>query len=166
MRPDAQDAIIFFPDGELSSDSDPDDETTVSEPEDIGTDSEGEDNGEEEEAIAEKYVVLRYPAQPDKGWKVAEKSLLGNLKTTAGKTKQSKYYYKEREKRKKKKWKDYNIPMQIFLAFLSTLLLPMPQISQPPTPLPLDCYHQSWILRICSSKQNHLRMRLKSWNYG
>jgi len=88
--------------GELSSDSDPDEETTVSEPEDIGTDSEREEDGEEEEVIAEKDVALRYPAQPDRRWKAVEKSLPGNSKTTTGKKKQSKYYYKEREKQKEK----------------------------------------------------------------
>ena len=44
--------------------------------------------------------------QPAKGWKEVERTLPWYLKTNAGKTKQSRYYYKQKEKQKKqrRKW--------------------------------------------------------------
>lgn len=86
-------------DSDSDSPSDPEEGIAVSEAED----SDSESESEREQDLA----TVRLPiAQPDKGWKAAERTLPGYSKTNARKTKQSSYYYNKKEKEKERERKE------------------------------------------------------------
>jgi hypothetical protein len=88
---------------EVDSSSDPEEEITASEPEDSDSDQLDSEWEFYPEAGISYAVGIKQPAR---GWKEVERTLPGYSKTNAGKTDQSRYYYRQKEKQKEEAKKE------------------------------------------------------------
>ena len=87
---------------EVESSSDSEEEITAGEPED--SDSDNSDSEWECNPDAVRHTVGIQ--QPQRGWKEVERAAPGHSKTNAGKTDQSRYYYRQKEKQKEEARKE------------------------------------------------------------